>query len=270
MQQIHKEKGLWGGQLTIFDSLPSTNRWILDNAGKLTDGDVVRAISQTAGRGRFERPWFSPPGKCLTFSIAVIPRSVDTSFSPILCPSAALAVRGVLEEYGVSASLKWPNDVLVDGRKICGILAETAPPSSNTADNQKGPVGTAVLALGIGLNVNMTASHFSSHALDQPATSMFIETQRELTVETVFASLLSKLEKTLVRPDAGTISGSAIVEAWKPHDCLAGQRIEVSTHDGGIEGDYVGMDGEGRLCLTDDSGRHRVFWAGDVSVRRRK
>jgi BirA family biotin operon repressor/biotin-[acetyl-CoA-carboxylase] ligase len=256
MHRIHDKKGLWGGNLVLFDSLPSTNQWVLDNAGDLKNGDVVRAVSQTAGRGRFQRRWFSPPGRCLTFSIALMPECSDAPVDPIVCPSAAVAVRSALEEHGISASLKWPNDVLVNGLKICGILAEAGQGSP-----------ASVLALGIGLNVNMTEADFSAHELDQPATSMAVENQRTMDIEAVLASLFSQLENTLVQPGTQTSLRQGVVEAWKQNDCLVGRRIQVQARDRTFAGDYAGMDAEGRLCLTDDSGLRQFFWSGDVSIR---
>jgi len=245
--------GLWGARLHHFDTLPSTNQWMIEHMGSCAHGDVVRAISQTAGRGRFQRPWIAPAGLCLTFSV-LFRRGADDWLHPVIGQAAALAVLAALEPYAVPALLKWPNDVLVHERKIAGILAE------------KTPDGHGVV-LGIGLNVNLAEADLAAIQLLQPATSMWIETGLPLDIEAIFAGLLGALQSTL---DQVMQNGKPyLLECWRPHDALAGRPISIHTADTTISGLYTGMDVEGRLCLKDDTGRAHTFWAGDVSIRHR-
>ena len=297
--KIVENAGLWGGRLLIFDSLPSTNQWALDNIGRCRNGDVIRAITQIAGRGRFQREWLSPVNRCLTISVVIKTETMearrtsasadpprggkdsppylyhggralspkapspakpdrtrrasptkDGARSSTITQTAALAIRSALEKYSINALVKWPNDVLVNGRKIAGILAETEPASG-------------AVILGIGLNINLTAEDLAGVNLMQPATSMAMEKERLFDIEDVCVGLLLKLQETI---DAARECATFLVDTWQHYDCLAEKRIQVETGQDIICGRYAGLDENGRLRLIDDSGMEHLFWSGDVSL----
>jgi BirA family biotin operon repressor/biotin-[acetyl-CoA-carboxylase] ligase len=236
----------------VFESLLSTNRWMLDNVHSCSHGDVIRALQQTAGRGRFNRAWVTPGRRNLTFSVLLDYDVADEWLAPVTGQVAAMAVRIALEEYAVPALLKWPNDVLVRGKKIAGILAERHSE-------------TGRIVLGIGLNVNLSATDLATMDLAQPATSMHIETGQEFDIDSVFVSLLKHLESSL---DSVRREGKKrLTESWRSHDALIGESIAVHTENSIISGHYSGLDDDGRLCLVDDTGQKYRFWAGDVSIR---
>jgi BirA family transcriptional regulator, biotin operon repressor / biotin---[acetyl-CoA-carboxylase] ligase len=163
----------------------------------------------------------------------------------------ALAVHATLTAHSIAAQLKWPNDVVVHGRKIAGILAE--------ADAVRG-----ALVLGIGLNVNLTPADLRTAELMQPATSMAIESGRTFDVTSVGARLRADLQEAY---DVATAEGpSWLGRRWRGLDALAGRRIQIETAQGTISGTYEGLDAEARLQLRDDAGLLRSFWSGDVSV----
>ena len=248
--KIVENAGLWGGRLLIFDSLPSTNQWALDNIGRCRNGDVIRAITQIAGRGRFQREWLSPVNRCLTISVVIMPDVHEDHVISTITQTAALAIRSALEKYSINALVKWPNDVLVNGRKIAGILAETEPASG-------------AVILGIGLNINLTAEDLAGVNLMQPATSMAMEKERLFDIEDVCVGLLLKLQETI---DAARECATFLVDTWQHYDCLAEKRIQVETGQDIICGRYAGLDENGRLRLIDDSGMEHLFWSGDVSL----
>lgn len=249
--EIAEGKGLWGGRLITFESLPSTNQWALNNIGSCLNGDVVRAIVQTTGRGRFERKWLAPANRCLTISVVIMSDVHADHVISTITQTAALAIRSTLEKYSINSLVKWPNDVLVKGKKIAGILAE--------GEQQSGAV-----ILGIGLNVNLTEEDLAEVDLLQPATSMAMEKGRNFDIDQVCPELLSELEKTIdVAAQEGT---SFLVETWKRYDSLMRKRIEVQTHQGAVSGKYTGLDESGRLRLIDDLGHEHFFWSGDVTV----
>ena len=228
------------------DELPSTNTTLADwlrEGRELPDGFVLAARAQTAGRGRYERRWLVQPGRNLTFSMLL--RSKVPPLQLLSLPmAAALGVAAYLEENGIAAQTKWPNDVLVGGRKICGILAER---------NED-------VVLGIGLNVNMDAD--AAAAIDRPATSLRIEMDRERAVEDVLDELLVHLQTWIGRWEQGGFA--ALREAWEFRCANIGQYVEVSEDADRRTGVVLGFGAAGQLLLREDDGTQAEVWAGDV------
>jgi BirA family biotin operon repressor/biotin-[acetyl-CoA-carboxylase] ligase len=228
-----------------YERLPSTNTFLKELAGlkkQLPSGTVVAAREQTQGRGRREREWLSSEGENLTFSVLL-----RATCEPVKLPSAAmaaaLAVAELLESEGVDASLKWPNDVLVNGKKICGILSEGIPGG---------------VIIGIGLNVNMR----SADHIDQPATSVRIETGKRSNVEALLDGLLKPLS---VRLDEWAQGGfSKVRKDWEANVPTLGKTVTV--RDGGAvrTGILTGFGKNGELLLGDERGNVMPIWAGDV------
>ena len=240
--------GLWGGLVRRFAALPSTNTWALGQLARLGQGDVVWANAQTAGRGRFGRSWLALPGKGLTFSV-ILRGARYVPLAPNLGQFAAWAVRDTLAGFGLTAQLKWPNDVMATGGKIAGILVE----KSSAAD---------AFVIGVGLNVNVSSRDFRAAALDRPATSMAVAGLRRFAPRKVLRALLAALQSRL---DQGAGEGLApLLAAWARHDWLAGHMIEVHGPDAVLRGHYEGLDEAGRLCLRDDGGHKHLLWTGDV------
>jgi BirA family transcriptional regulator, biotin operon repressor / biotin---[acetyl-CoA-carboxylase] ligase len=196
-------------------------------------GALVTAAEQTAGRGRQGRTWTAPPNRALLLSLVV---RVD---EPALVPLAAGVA--VAEAVGEGARIKWPNDVLVGGRKVAGILVEGRPQE-----------GWAVL--GIGLNVAIRPEDLPPE-LRATAGTLGLEPED---LDPILARVLAALERWL---DAGR---DAVIAAWRDRDALEGERIEWS--DGA--GKAVGIDDAGRLLVGTSSGTVALD-AGEVHLRRR-
>ena len=162
-------------------TLTSTNQVLLQRlaAGEdLPTGFVLAAYEQTAGRGRYQRRWLSQAKRDLTFTFLLRPEAQGDRLASLTL-AVALGVRVALATFGVEARTKWPNDLLVDGYKICGILAERAGQD---------------LVIGIGLNINMDEA--VAARLDRPVTSLYLQTGVEYAVETIldaFSQLLAQL-----------------------------------------------------------------------------
>jgi BirA family biotin operon repressor/biotin-[acetyl-CoA-carboxylase] ligase len=150
-----------------FAELASTNRHACAQLRELADGDVIQAAIQTAGHGRLQRRWLSHVPGNLCLSLVLKPRHAAPAALPLvnLSQLLALGVCRVLEAQGVCATIKWPNDVLVGGRKIAGLLAETV---------FQGAGELVGMVLGLGVNLNLTAKMLDTIA--QPATSLAVET----------------------------------------------------------------------------------------------
>ena len=241
--------GLWGGRLLLFEEVPSTNTWAVEHSRELGHGDVVRAAAQTMGRGRLTRSWLTVPGAGIACSVLLR----DPSFAPVapnIGQAAAVAVSDLLLDDGLPARVKWPNDVLVGGLKIAGILAELAPEDGS-------------IVLGIGLNVTTPPEALAAAGLAQTATSIRAAGGRLSSLDAVFAQLMATLARRLDALRRGGLD--AIRPDWAARDALAGRRIEVLVPDGGrIAGRCEGLAPDGRLALSDDTGAPRLFWSGDI------
>jgi BirA family biotin operon repressor/biotin-[acetyl-CoA-carboxylase] ligase len=169
------------GRLTFsickFDSLDSTNIFLKNHLSDYPDFAVIVTKNQLDGRGRFDRKWQSSPGNSLTFSIKIpvtdIPQQKWTNITQVM----ALSVACFLEDSGLQPLIRWPNDILINNRKICGILAEVAWKDTKSS-----------IILGVGLNVNNPESDFKN--LDRPATSLLIETKKSVPTEEILLNLL--------------------------------------------------------------------------------
>jgi BirA family transcriptional regulator, biotin operon repressor / biotin---[acetyl-CoA-carboxylase] ligase len=197
-------------------------------------GTLVTASEQTAGRGRQGRTWTAPAGRALLMSVIV------RDPPPLLPLVAAVAVADVV---GDGAQIKWPNDVLLGGRKVAGILIEGRPQEHWAV-------------AGIGLNVALRPSDLPDE-LRETATGLGLEPRD---VERVLGDLVAALERRLAAPPATTLA------AWRARDALVGQAI---AWDGG-EGVADGVDDAGRLLVRTPEGERRPLEAGEVHLRRRR
>jgi BirA family transcriptional regulator, biotin operon repressor / biotin---[acetyl-CoA-carboxylase] ligase len=193
-------------------------------------GTLVTTDHQVAGRGRQGRTWASPPRRALLMSLVL--REV----TPLLTIAAGVAVADAV---GAGASIKWPNDVLLDGRKVAGILAEARPRE-----------GWAVL--GIGVNVALRSDDFPPELRDRAGTLG----RAPEDVPAVLAVVLAALERRLAQP------AERLLDAWRARDALAGR---VVTWDGG-RGRADGIDEDGRLRVRLDGGATTTLDAGEVHL----
>ena len=248
------DSGLWHADLFIFNSLPSTNAWALANINSLRHGDVVSAINQTAGRGRFNRAWAAPEGSNLNLSL-VINHTSSTIPITMLLPATAIAIRDALKKFKIEAALKWPNDVMVSGKKIAGILAEVEPVTNN-------------LIIGLGINVNINSETIASMDFPQPPTSMAVERNHIFDINNVCSHVLSTMEKTM---DTLYKNGVLYIsQRWQENDYLKGQNLSIKTENNIITGIYLGMKSNGQLEIADQTGTKHLFWSGDITLRENK
>ena len=238
-----------------FESLPSTNTELARLASEgAAEGLAIVADEQTAGRGRLQRAWSSPKGAGLYFSILLRP-SIPTEHWPLITFMAALAAGDALNETtGLHTDIKWPNDLLSNERKICGILAEAI----------ETPAGRAVI---VGIGINLTQNAFPAE-LANAATSVSEATGQQPERETILAALLRALPRwySLLHEPAGR---EKIVAAWCGRSSYAtGKFVQVSNGDEVWQGTTCGVEHDGALRLGTASGEIKVVRAGDVySVR---
>jgi BirA family biotin operon repressor/biotin-[acetyl-CoA-carboxylase] ligase len=238
--------------IRILDSCPSTNdeamAWGRRGAA---DGACVAADEQTAGRGRRGRGWHSPPGRNLYASLVVrcAPQSAG-----LLALLGALVVRdaaAALLAADERARIKWPNDVLIDGRKVAGVLAEWVA----------GPPAFGVV--GVGLNVNGAAGDLPA-GLRRPATTLQQALARPVERSALLADLLQHFDRWRGRLDSAP---ATIVAALKRHCSTLGRRVRVLPPGAAA---YTGLardlDAAGHLVVRTEQGRDRRVLAGDVDL----
>jgi len=234
-----------GMRLFIREEIDSTNDEVrrLAEAGA-ADGAVVIANRQTSGRGRRGAAWVCPPGEALAFSILARPAE-PVGLWPRLALAAGLAVAEALEQHGVMAGIKWPNDVWVDGRKICGVLVES---------------GGSHVVIGIGVNVNV--GEFPAE-LAYSATSLRLETGEPVDRAGVLAEILRRLD---VRRHQIGVDFPLLLDAVRSRCVLTGSRIRLISTDGPREGFCEGIGAGGELLVSVDGKLERILQADEVRV----
>lgn len=257
MERASLEAALAGSsfpcRVECHEQLPSTSdraRELLDELGPLAHGSFVLAEAQSSGRGRLGRTWLSVPGESLLLSVALWPSCGVDHFSayPV---AAALAVRETLAVLGHAALLKWPNDLLLGGRKVCGILLE----GRFSGESHRG------LTLGVGLNVGQVFEAFPEE-LRGLATSLRIEAGHAPSVQEVALTLLPALSRWISRVEVSPADVFAAAgPAWvhKPGDPL-----KVDLGSSCVEGRFVAIGNGGELLVETEEGV-RALRHGDVS-----
>ncbi|MDE2848897.1 MAG: biotin--[acetyl-CoA-carboxylase] ligase [Gemmatimonadota bacterium] len=247
----------YGRVLEYHERVGSTNDVILDMAEQAAPhGTVCLADEQSAGRGRRGYGWFSPPGCGIWASVLLRPR-LSAARTPPLTLCAAAAVAPVLETAaGVSVEIKWPNDLIMGGRKVAGILAESRVVSGDEP----------VIVIGMGINVNHTRGQFPDE-LSASATSLRIESGRPVGREDLFLAILASLESSYGHYLAsGPSSLLAEVDAR-----LAWRGLTVvADSPAGAAGRVSHIDEEGGLVLDRQDGGPLVIRSGSIRLHRRR
>lgn len=241
------------GDIHYFDSVGSTNNealaWATSDA---KDMSIVIADEQTAGRGRLDRKWFTPRGTALAFSVILRPTAEEKPHLTRIVGLAALAVIDPLRTRGLVAQIKWPNDVLLNGRKVAGILVESVW-SGEEVDG---------LVIGIGVNV-LKGAVPSAELLQFPATSLEEglgpDVERERILHDILAGIVA------LRPHLGTDS---FIASWERALAFRGQQVQVEQGDGpATQGKLLGLEPDGSLRLGSENGKSVTVRFGDVRLR---
>jgi BirA family transcriptional regulator, biotin operon repressor / biotin---[acetyl-CoA-carboxylase] ligase len=242
--------------LYLFAEVGSTNDCLRDLAGRgAREGSVVVAEAQRAGRGRLGQRWFSPAGVNIYASVLFRPAIAPTevfAFGSI----ASLALVDAIASLGLPATIKWPNDVLVDGKKVAGMLVDCG---------MRGKVVDYVI-LGAGVNVNVTPAALREALGDSAgfATSLSQILGREVDREALLAAWLEGLEAWRTRWQCD--GPSAVLKAWADRDILTGRRVEVRGGASTFEGRVLGLEPGGSLLVLDTLGRRRRITTEEVRL----
>ncbi len=230
-----------------YDTVDSTNDIALQMARDgAPEGTAIIAQRQLKGRGRRGRKWLDEPGESVLMSVILRPPTPPDTFHELSFMASLALAEHLRSQYDIQACLKWPNDVLVNGRKVAGILLEMDP-------------GSKAVVVGIGINVNQ--HEFAPH-ISATATSIMLETGCRHEVARAAKSLARAV---LAEYEAYLASGfKEIRERWRKYMWGFGRQAEVRTEGGVIRGEIAGIDEAGALLIRDPSGTEHTIHAADA------
>lgn len=243
-----------GREILFFSEIDSTNAFLLRQAGVWPDGTLAFAELQTLGRGRLGRRWLAPRGSSVLCSALLI-EDVDVEWLTLLPMLAGLAAAEAVEQAtGLAAGVRWPNDIVLAGRKLGGVLIESVA---------LGSAARRAIVIGVGLNVLQQAGHFAPEIVSH-ATSLEIASPSPVDRPAIARALVERLDAWLssaAAPDAAQIR-----RAWLARSQDLGTRSRL-VHDGRVfAGTIVDLDEHGDLVVQLDQGGMRCF-RGAVTAR---
>ncbi|NLE03021.1 MAG: biotin--[acetyl-CoA-carboxylase] ligase [Fibrobacter sp.] len=248
----HTFVGAVNFSISKFASLESTNLFLKTHLSQYPDFTVIITENQFGGRGRFDRKWQSKAGDSLTFSIKIplkdIPGQNWSNITQIMALSASL----LLEEFNLQPRIRWPNDLLINGTKICGILAEAL-----TTDTSNWMV------LGVGINVNDKPDNLKD--LDRPATSLFIETGRTFQIDAVLQRLLYHFGRCFNQFIESGFNGLVSMisqRLYKPEET-----VQIIQGNESFEGRISGITEAGTVLIETNNGIIEVI-SGEITSRK--
>ena len=245
-----------GRDLRVFEQTTSTNDVVEKLARDgVREGVVVFAESQTQGRGRLGRKWVSPAHQGLWFSILLRPDFRPQMATQLTVASATALRRAIELQTGLAPEIKWPNDILLGGKKLAGILTEL----SAELDRVR------YVILGIGVDVNLAATEFPAD-LRKTATSLRIETGRPFSRSELAVHILRELDRDYARVCAGQFT--RVADEWEAHCSTIGREVTVQLGTRRVRGCVESLDDDGALLLRSEHGHLERITGGDVTLEK--
>jgi len=245
-----------GRDIRVFQQTTSTNDVIEKLARDgVREGVVVYAESQTKGRGRLGRKWISPARKGLWFSILLRPDLRPQETTQLTVASATALRRAIFSETNLRVEIKWPNDLLIGGKKVGGILTELSAELDKVRH----------VVLGIGIDVNLDAAELPAE-LKRTATSLKIESGEAVSRAKLAVELLRELDADYRRVCDGKFA--AVADEWEEHCATIGKNVAVQTGDRKIRGRAESLDEDGALLVRTEHGHLERITGGDVTLEK--
>lgn len=245
-----------GRPTLYFLQTTSTNDVAHARAADAAEGLLVVADEQTAGRGRLDRAWWSPPGVNLLMSLLVRPPLPPRRAGQLPMCLGLAAVEGIAEVADLRVDLKWPNDILWQGRKLGGMLTELRLIGER--------LDYAVLGLGINVNLTFAPGTVAPPELHATAVSLALATGRPISRLALLAAILRRCEHWYDR----LLAGESLHMAWAARLETVGRAVKVERPGGPLYGIATGVTPEGGLVIHTTDGAEEIVWAGDVSSLR--
>ena len=245
-----------GRDIHVFEQTTSTNDVIEKLARDgVKEGAVVFAESQTKGRGRLGRKWISPERKGLWFSILLRPDLRPQETTQLTVASATALRRAIQSETGLRPEIKWPNDIVIGGKKVAGILTELSAELDKVRH----------VILGIGVDVNLGAGEFPPE-LRKLATSLKIESGKTISRAELATAILRELDSDYARICGGSFA--EVADEWQEHCKTIGRQVTIQIGERRIRGRAESLDDDGALLLRTDHGRLERITGGDVTLEK--
>jgi BirA family transcriptional regulator, biotin operon repressor / biotin---[acetyl-CoA-carboxylase] ligase len=255
LARLQKTKVI-GRDIRVFEQTTSTNDVIEKLARDgVKEGVAVFAEAQTKGRGRLGRKWISPAHKGLWFSLLLRPNLRPQEVTQLTVASATALCRAIHSETGLDPEIKWPNDILVCGKKIAGILTEMSAELDRVQH----------VILGIGINVNANASEFQPE-LRKLATSLKIESGRAISRADLATAILRELDRDYARVCEGGFT--ALADEWEAHCTTIGCNVTIQIGGRRLRGRAESLSDDGTLLLRTEHGRLESITGGDVTLEK--
>jgi len=225
-----------------FNTLDSTNDYIKKHINELKDWDIIIAKIQARGKGRYKRQWYSPKGG-LWFSTIFSPDFESKNYALIPIISGISVVKS-LNKFNIKAGLKWPNDIILNNKKIGGILSELVK-------NR--------IIIGIGINLNFKNELFNQE-LRKTATTIFSELNKKISQEKLLKNIIKEIQKNipLIKKERDKIK-----ELWEKFDIFKGKEIEIISGNKAYKGEECGIDEDGELILNIDGNIQKII-SGEI------
>jgi BirA family transcriptional regulator, biotin operon repressor / biotin---[acetyl-CoA-carboxylase] ligase len=245
-----------GRDIRVFRETSSTNDVVEKLArDDVKEGVVVFAESQTKGRGRLGRKWISPARKGLWFSVLLRPKLRPQETTQLTVAAATALFRAIREVTGIVPEIKWPNDILIRGKKVAGILTELTA----ELDRDK------YVIIGVGVDVNLSASDLPVE-LRKTATSLKIEAEKNIERAELAVQILRELDKDYQRINSGEFAN--VADEWEEQCSTIGQRVVIHLGDREIRGRAESLDDDGALVLRTEHGHLERIIGGDVRMEK--
>lgn len=243
-----------GRNIHYFNSLSSTNTKAKEIAIQAKEGTIIVAEEQIRGKGRLGRSWTSPKGKGIWMSIILKPKVDPAKVAKITLIGAAAVNQG-LKDIGIKSYIKWPNDIIIDGKKVCGILTEMSC-ELNMIN---------YVIMGIGINVNLGREDFDDELIDK-ATSLKEVVGEEIDRKKLLAYVLNHFEELYIPfKESGDISKT--IQVCRRESILIGKEVRIINGDTEKSGKVLGIDNEGQLIVEHGDGSIEELFSGEVSIR---
>ena len=243
-----------GRQIRYFSRIDSTNQYAKRIAEEgAPDGTLIIADEQTAGKGRSGRTWVTPPAEAIAFTLLLRPKLSPDRISMVTLVMGLAVTNAVNSLYDVSAGIKWPNDVVIKGRKLCGILTEMSAEVRQVN----------YIVIGVGINANLTSF---PEEIREIATSLRLELGYDINRAELIARVMTEFERLYAEFEAQGDLG-AVMQEYNELCLNAGSKVRVLDPNGEYTGTSCGINSMGELLVETEDGQIQEVYAGEVSVR---